>query len=77
MARLDREPRLDADDIQGKIAPGFARQCELFTALRFETRAAGRRLAAAVAPLLAPMSTVFAHKVARKEVIAGIPRALR
>ncbi|MCB0209274.1 MAG: Dyp-type peroxidase [Anaerolineae bacterium] len=53
------EPLLQADDIQGNIAPGFGKQYQLFVSLKLRQAAAGRLLLKALLPAVTPMSEVY------------------
>jgi Dyp-type peroxidase family len=73
---LDSEPLLETAEIQGKIAPGFARPCEMYVSLRFQDAEGGHHLIRSIVDLVTPMSTAFEQKAIRKSQNTGQPNAL-
>ncbi len=68
------EPRLDAEDIQGNILPGFRRRHQLLVYYRAGSESVLRSALAALAPRVTPMTPVIRHRDARKTALSeGAP----
>lgn len=63
------EPILEADDIQGNIAPGFGKPHHLFAGLKIRKVEAGRLLLKALLPAVTPMRQVYDHVQQRKQYL--------
>ena len=63
------EPKLDADDIQGNIIPGFRRKHQLLLGYRAGSEGVLRSVLSALAPRVTPVPPVMRHRDGRKAAL--------